>query len=215
VWQVPQPTRSNGGALATAGNLVFEGLNSGDFVAYAADTGKQLWSYPVQNGVLSNPITYTLDGKQYVTLLTGWRASFEGKPDWDYRLQKRRVLTFVLDGKVTLPPLQLVDRPIVDDPGMQIDAVLAKHGAFLFNTSCMICHGVAMRSGGAAPDLRKSGVPLSADAFAGVVRDGGSKRSGMPAFEEYTREDLEGLRMYIRQRARADLAAKGDAARQF
>jgi quinohemoprotein ethanol dehydrogenase len=216
VWQVPQPTRSNGGTITTAGNLVLQGLNSGEFVAYAADTGKLLWSYPVQNGVLSNPITYTLDGKQYVTVLTGFRSSFEGKPDWDYRQQKRRVLTFVLDGKVRLPPAHYVARAIVDDPGIRIDETQAKQGAYLFNTSCVICHGMGMRSGGAAPDLRKSSVPLNADAFAAVVRDGGLSRSGMPSFDEFSREDLDGLRMFIRQRSRADLTAQsGEAVRQF
>ncbi|MEZ5735534.1 MAG: hypothetical protein R3E09_06970 [Novosphingobium sp.] len=44
VWEVPEPNTFNGGVLATAGNLVFQGLNSGEIVAFAADSGKKLWA---------------------------------------------------------------------------------------------------------------------------------------------------------------------------
>jgi quinohemoprotein ethanol dehydrogenase len=207
-WQIPQNTRMNGGTITTAGNLVFQGLNTGDFVAYAADTGKLLWSFPAQNGILGNAITYSIDDRQYITVLTGWRSSFPGKPDWDYRQQKRRVLTFALDGKARLPAAEFADRPIVDDPAIRIDPTGSALGARIFNTSCTICHGIGMRSGGAAPDLRKSSIPLAADAFAAVVRDGALAQAGMPGFKELTGQELEGLRMYIRQRSREDLAGK-------
>jgi quinohemoprotein ethanol dehydrogenase len=215
-WQIPQNTRSNGGTITTAGNLVFQGLNTGNFVAYAADTGKLLWSFPAQNGILGNAITYSVAGKQYVTVLTGWRSSFAGKPDWDYRQQKRRVLTFVLDGKAELAPAEFLEQPVVDDPAMKIDPAQAALGARIFNTTCVICHGIGMRAGGAAPDLRKSGVPLEAGAFKSVVVDGGLVERGMPRFSDLTDPQLEGLRVYIRQRAREDLAGKAaDTTRPF
>jgi quinohemoprotein ethanol dehydrogenase len=73
-----------------------------------------------------------------------------------------------------------------------------------------------MRSGGAAPDLRKSQIPLDAEAFNSVVRDGALGRAGMPGFNELSELELAGLRMYIRQRAREDLAGKaGDNTKPF
>jgi quinohemoprotein ethanol dehydrogenase len=65
-----------------------------------------------------------------------------------------------------------------------------------------------VHSGGAAPDLRKSSIPLDADTFKSVVRDGALAPAGMPSFDEFTEQELEGLRMYIRQRCRDDLAGK-------
>jgi quinohemoprotein ethanol dehydrogenase len=208
VWQIAQNPRMNGGTITTAGNLVFQGLSTGDFLAYAADSGKLLWSFPAQNGILGNAVTYSIDGKQYLTVLTGWRSQHPGKPDWDYRQQKRRVLTFTLDGRVKLPPAEFVDRPIVDDPAIPIDPAKSALGAQIFNTTCFNCHGPAVHSGGAAPDLRKSSIPLDADTFKSVVRDGALAPAGMPSFDEFTEQELEGLRMYIRQRCRDDLAGK-------
>jgi quinohemoprotein ethanol dehydrogenase len=206
-WQVPQSGQANGGTIATGGNLVFQGLGSGDFVAYAADSGKRLWSYPVQNGILGNAITYTVRGRQYVTVITGWRRNGPTTPQWDYRQQKRRVLTFAIGGKATLPPAIFTEEPIADDPAFAIDPAKAAVGEAIVTQSCRICHGTVLRPGGGAPDLRKSAIPLDAEAFQSVVRDGALMQRGMPSFAEFTPAELEGLRHYIRQRARADLAA--------
>ena len=201
-WKVPQNGMLNGGTITTAGNLVFQGLNTGRFVAYAADSGRQLWSFDAQNGILGNAITYTVGGRQYVTVITGFRSSFANTPNWDYREQKRRVLTFALDGRASLPPVEPVDQPIQDDPAFTVDADKAKIGGGIYNQSCVICHGAGMIAGGAAPDLRKAGAPLDADAFRQIVHDGALMDRGMGRFDNLTDAELEGLRHYIRQRAR-------------
>ena len=201
-WKVPQNGMLNGGAITTAGNLVFQGLNTGKFVAFAADTGKQVWSFDAQNGILGNAISYTAEGRQYVTVITGFRSSFANNPNWDYRQQKRRVLTFMLDGKATLPPVVAADDPIADDPAFTVDAAKSAIGAGIFNQSCVICHGAGMIAGGAAPDLRKSQIPLDGDAFYQVVHEGALMPRGMGRFDNLTTAELDGLRHYIRQRAR-------------
>ena len=66
----------------------------------------------------------------------------------------------------------------------------------------MLGMGAGMMAGGAAPDLRKSAVPLDAETFKSVVHDGALMARGMGAFEQLSDADLEGLRHYIRQRAR-------------
>lgn len=60
-----------GGALATAGNLVFTGEGNGHFNAYDARTGKRLWTFQAGAGCNAPPVTYMLDGKQYIAVGCG------------------------------------------------------------------------------------------------------------------------------------------------
>lgn len=203
VWSLPQPGVTNGGVLTTGGNLLFQGLNDGRFVAYSADKGKELWHFNAQNGILSAPISYSFGGKQYVTVIASFRSSFAGTPNWDYRQQKRRVLTFVIDGKATLPTEQIVETPIADDVNFVVDAEKAKLGAAAYNTSCVVCHGTGVNAGGAAPDLKKSEIPLDKDAFKSVLHDGVLMSRGMGKFANLSDADLENLRHFIREKARA------------
>jgi alcohol dehydrogenase (cytochrome c) len=63
------------GALATAGNLVFIGHADGSLTAHDAKTLKEVWSFNVGSGINAPPITYSVDGKQYVAVLVGSRQS--------------------------------------------------------------------------------------------------------------------------------------------
>ena len=98
----------NGGLLSTAGNLVFQGTAAGEFIAYRASDGAKLWSFATQTGVIAAPMTYTVDGRQYVSVLVGWGGVFPlvaGELAYKSgRLPNRsRLLTFALDAKATLP----------------------------------------------------------------------------------------------------------------
>jgi alcohol dehydrogenase (cytochrome c) len=70
-WQVKTEQPMIGGALATAGNLVFTGEGNGHFNAYDARTGKTLWSFTGGAGCNAPPVTYSLDGKQYIAVACG------------------------------------------------------------------------------------------------------------------------------------------------
>ena len=101
----------NGGLLSTAGNLVFQGTAAGEFVAYRASDGAKLWSFPAQTGIIAAPMTYTVDGRQYVSVVVGWGGVFPlvtGELAYKSgRLPNRsRVLTFALDGKAALPAVE-------------------------------------------------------------------------------------------------------------
>ena len=72
--------------MTTAGNLVFAASNAGEFEAFSADKGEKLWSGNLMPG-FANPVSYMLDGKQYVSVLAG-------------RAGKGRLYTFALDGNV-------------------------------------------------------------------------------------------------------------------
>jgi len=70
-WTAMTPQPLIGGALVTAGNLAFMGEGDGDFDAFDATTGKKLWSYNLGAGVNAPPITYTVDGQQYIAVAAG------------------------------------------------------------------------------------------------------------------------------------------------
>jgi quinohemoprotein ethanol dehydrogenase len=72
VWRVTQANFENGGVLSTAGNLVFQGTADEELHAYNAESGERLWSMPTQTGVLAPPVTYSVDGEQYVAVVVGW-----------------------------------------------------------------------------------------------------------------------------------------------
>lgn len=201
-WEIPQPNTFNGGVLATGGKLVFQGLNTGDFGAYNAETGEKLWAFDAQNGILAAPISYSVGGRQYVTVIASFRSSFANQPNWDYRQQKRRVLTFALGTQRKLPKFTRVAEPVVDDPAFVIDPKKVAVGAGIYGTSCVICHGGGMIAGGAAPDLRKSSIPLDKDAFYQVVHEGALMGRGMGRFNVLSDDEVEAVRHYIRQRAR-------------
>ena len=217
VWQVETAGVSNGGTLATGGDLVFQGLADGYLHAYSAKDGKDLWSFFAGVAVTGVPITYSVDGKQYVTItagpLGGSTAAFgsiSARWGWDPRVHPRRLLTFTLDSNSQLPSTP-PRRPAVplDPAQFVVDPAKAKQGEYEY-ARCTLCHGMGVVAGGIAPDLRASPVLLSPEAFAHVVRDGALASRGMPRFAELTDAQLEALRHFVRQTARRDLAAPRD-----
>ncbi|QIG53797.1 PQQ-dependent dehydrogenase, methanol/ethanol family [Altererythrobacter sp. BO-6] len=218
VWEVPHDTFWGAGTLTTAGDLVFQGLADGRFMAYNARTGEKLWTFDAGLGISAPPITYKIGNRQYIALLVGFGGGFSGLggPDaanlgWSYRTHTRRLIAFALDGKAKMPdqPPPLVPKPLVSD--FVPDARLAKAGNNLFNRGkiegmCWGCHGAGAISGGAAPDLRASPVMLDSAEFDMVVRQGMRTQSGMPAFPELTDEELESIRHYVRWEADAAAA---------
>jgi alcohol dehydrogenase (cytochrome c) len=75
-WRNPHPMMAS--MLATAGGLVFTGLPTGEAVAFDAASGRLLWQFQTGSGVHSNPVTYAVNGKQYVAVLSGWGGWLEG-----------------------------------------------------------------------------------------------------------------------------------------
>jgi len=70
-WEIPDPYPNWGGTLNTDGGLVFYGSNSGDFRAVDRNSGKVVWSTRLGSGIIGNPITYKVKGKQYVSIFAG------------------------------------------------------------------------------------------------------------------------------------------------
>ena len=89
LWQQKTKDPLVGGVLATAGGLVFTGEGSGDFAAYDAKTGEKLWHFNCGAGVNAPPISYVIEGKQYVAVAAG------GSQIWGFR-QGGAVIVFGL-----------------------------------------------------------------------------------------------------------------------
>jgi quinohemoprotein ethanol dehydrogenase len=214
VWTIPQKMTPNAGTLTTAGNLVFQGRADGNLLAYDASNGRVLWTYDLGLGIAAPPITYEIDGKQYISLLVGWGGGASGLGNllssekhnpqqlgWSYGTHMRRLVTFSLDGMVNLPALPPPHFPKpIEAPEFIVNPTKAAYGAQLFGF-CSSCHGGGAVAAGMAPDLRASEIPLIKEAFAAVVRDGAKIAAGMPVRPDITDEQLEALQHYIRQRA--------------
>lgn len=215
-WEVRHDTLWNGGAMTTAGNLVFQGTGRGQLIAYDAATGEKRWSFDAGLGIIGAPMTYAVDGVQYISILVGYggaagmgTALFDY--GWRFNEQPRRLLTFAL-GKRTPLPAGASSRKLnaVDDPALTIDVAAAAEGFKLYNATCMLCHGVQVESGGSiAPDLRESRLAMTWDAFKSVLREGLLSAAGMPKYDDLSDQDLRAIFMYIRQRAR-ETAQAGD-----
>jgi quinohemoprotein ethanol dehydrogenase len=91
-WRVRFDTRENSGVLTTGGDLVFSGTASGRFMAHDAETGKELWSTQLY-ATIASPITYELDGEQYVAVMSGTLAN--NPPG--------RLFVFALGGSARVP----------------------------------------------------------------------------------------------------------------
>lgn len=208
-WEVRYTqTLWNGGTLATAGNLVFQGTGRGQFIAYDARDGRELWSFNAGLGIIAAPMSYAIDGVQYISLLVGYGGTANiGKVTdygWRYNEQTRRLLTFALGKHAALPPGSppRFEVRAVDDPDFSIDAHQAAQGEKL-SFRCSSCHGIHLENfAGIAPDLRESVLAKNWEAFDAIVRGGMLAAMGMPRFEDLSEEEARALFMYVRKRAR-------------
>ncbi|MBN8832240.1 MAG: PQQ-dependent dehydrogenase, methanol/ethanol family [Sphingomonadales bacterium] len=212
-WRVPYSLPGSGGTLATAGNLVFQGTIEKTFAAYRADNGKKLWDMPVDNVAIGGPVTYTIDGEQYVAVNVGWSGSIVAglsKIPGGFRVSAARLLVFKLDAKgVTLPPLPppvALPRP----PFLRASEAEVRHGAQLYGETCSRCHGENARGG--LKDLRYM-TPETRAQFLDIVLGGARADRGMASFRDIlSKPQAEAIHNYLIARANEDWA--DDAAAQ-
>jgi alcohol dehydrogenase (cytochrome c)/quinohemoprotein ethanol dehydrogenase len=214
-WSVPYKGPWNGGTLATAGNLVFQGSAAGEFAAYSADAGKKLWSFPAQTGIIAAPMTYAIKGEQYVAIMVGWGGVYDlaagAVANKSGSVQNiSRLLVFKLGAKGQLPPMKPAAERVLDPPAFTGKPEQVTMGGDLYGRYCSVCHGDAAIAGGLVPDLRHSGAIGSADAVRSVVIDGALQHQGMVSFRAALKpEDVENIRQYLIKRANEDKALGG------
>ena len=133
-WRVDHQGPWNGGVLSTGGNLVVQGLATGKVEIYRADTGEMLWSFPAQTGVMAGPVTYTVDGQQYIAVAAGWGGSFSlvsGELAKSHNAATRnisRILAFKIGGTASLPDPPPLPVMKLDPPPMPTDEASIKRG---------------------------------------------------------------------------------------
>jgi quinohemoprotein ethanol dehydrogenase len=207
VWRVKTPIHFNGGVLATGGTLVFQGQMDSKFNAYDARNGHLLWTFDAKAPVIAPPISYSVNGRQYVTVITGNGTSggFLGaalaRYEIDYRTQARRVLTFAIGGGATLPAKIPHVVKAIDDPDFVSDPTTEARGSMVYDTRCLVCHGGGVAAAGTAPDLRMSGAILSQQSLDAIVHDGALVSQGMPKFDELTDQERSDVRQFLRAAA--------------
>ncbi|MEN8162404.1 MAG: c-type cytochrome, partial [Myxococcota bacterium] len=188
IWKVAHRSEVNGGALATAGNLVFHGSGDGALAAYRAADGAKLWEAPIGIGVMAPPISYRVDGEQYVAVSVGIGGSAGlNLAEFDYQ-NAGFVIAWKLGGGAKLPtiakrpPGRVVVEP-TDAPPERIAA-----GQALYAEHCFRCHGMGTKSGGLLPDLRFSSRATHAR-WNDIVLGGIRADRGMASFADVLDEE--------------------------
>ncbi|MCX7069941.1 MAG: PQQ-dependent dehydrogenase, methanol/ethanol family [Gammaproteobacteria bacterium] len=216
VWRQSYVTVWNGGTLSTAGNLVFQGTADGRFVAYSADKGEKLWETPANTGVMAGPISYSIDGEQYVSVAAGWGGAFPvilgGLSEPAKVRPEARVLTYKLGGTAALPTPKALPARQPEPPAFTPEPKKVARGRDLYNAHCGMCHGPNAIAGSVLPDLRY----LSAEKhgiFAGILA-GAYAQKGMPSFMDVlAAEDVDSIHHYLVKRAQdlqGELAVAAD-----
>jgi quinohemoprotein ethanol dehydrogenase len=206
-WRVPHAHAGNGGTMATAGNLVVQSTISKTLSIYKADTGDLLWEMPIDSVAPGGPVTYMVDGKQYIAVNAGWNSALVyglnegGKP---FTYAPARLLVFALDATgVELPPPPEPGE-LSAPPDTQIDPEQADRGEVLFAANCQLCHGQSAIGG--LKDLRFMSSETH-DEFLDIVLKGLRADKGMPIQDSLTREQAEDIHAYLIKRAQEDWQA--------
>ena len=211
-WTVQYPGPTNGGTLATAGNLVFQGTAGGEFRAYTADTGKKVWSFPTQTGVIAAPMTYSVKGVQYVAILAGWGGVWDvsaGEIVGKMTRNISRLLVFKVGGTGKLPAAPPQSEAVLDPPPLTGTPQQIADGQSHYANSCSVCHGASAVAGKLNPDVRHSVALNKPKLWQEIVHDGLLKQNGMVAWAgQYSPAQIENIRHYVIKRANEDKALK-------
>ena len=218
-WAATLPLSVNGGVLTTAGNLVFHGEASGEFSAYAADIGKKLWSVRTSSAIQSVPVTYTVNGEQYVLMPIGLGGGFRlfGRVSDMATLESKRgpasLLAFKLGGTTAMPSIPAAIPDVPRPPAQTAAPEKIQQGASVYTKFfCHKCHSPEADGSGAwsldgeVPDLRY--MPLSVhQRFNAIVLGGSNQRNGMPKYSvppgwpwvntAMTQEEADALHAYL------------------
>jgi quinohemoprotein ethanol dehydrogenase len=189
----------DGGILSTAGNLVFQGLAGGDLCAYTADRGRRLACVPTGSHLGSAPITYAVDGVQYVAVQAGYGgvAIYAPIPPTTIAskyINENRVIAFRLDGGAVPTPPERVTIPVPLPPQNPASAQTIREGERLFTTYCSRCH---VFGPSITPDLRRID-PAVRSSLGAIVLGGQRAANGMGRFDDVLGEsDLTAISAYL------------------
>ncbi len=211
VWRSEEKNGPTGSVLSTAGGLVFSGggNNNNEFRAYDSVSGEKLWQFDTQTGVVAAPISYELDGKQYIALSVGINQAGNY-----YAPSYSRMLVFTQDGIAQLPEPISFTPPALNPPELVASVAQIQAGEASYSQNCSICHGNGGASRGANfPNLTVSPLLHSQLGFDQVVLEGVRTARGMVSFaDSLDADESEAIRSYLIARATELLSASQPAA---
>jgi quinohemoprotein ethanol dehydrogenase len=202
-WTQDYASPWNGGTLATAGDLVFQRTADGRLVAYNATNGEKLWDAALGGGVIAAPITYELDGQQYVSIAVSWGGVFGQSQRSTDHASPGTVYTFAIGG----------DRQVSGSRALQVGAAHFRvkydpkdvpAGFGLYVSNCLFCLGVpGVDKGGNIPNLGCVDADLITKLDEAVFNKAFAEM-GMPDFTgKLKAEDLEKIKAFIQGTADA------------
>jgi mono/diheme cytochrome c family protein len=204
-WRVSHALPSNGGVLATAGDLVFQGTPDGELAAYRADTGAELWSFNGPNGIIAAPISYAVADEQYIAVMAGYGGAAGISSPFAANTTTApngRLLVFKLGGAATLPSTPLVRLP-ANPPTTTWPAEVEDRGEALYAANCSLCHGPSSYSAGVLPDLRRSPALADESTWNVIVLKGALEPRGMINFSPWLKPgDVDAIRAFVVKQAR-------------
>jgi len=212
-WAVPaRGWQDRAGVLTTASGLAFQGSIDGTFRAFDIRDGRLLKSIDTGSSILAAPMTYRVNGVQYVAVMAAWGGGgFPYVPTYSaaYRRGNQgRILAFRLGGGSVPLPAELPSLEVAPAPPVQLTAVTAatlEHGRALFFGNCVLCHANQHRS--ITPDLRRM-QPGTHAAFRRIVLEGALLANGMPRWDDrLSAGDVDDIHAYLidlQARTRAD-----------
>lgn len=195
---------NGGGVLSTASHLVFQGRGTGELVALDADTGETLHQISVGSSMMAAPMSYSVNGVQYIAILTGVGGGngndyVPGMAAYTYGNVGRLVAFKLNGGEVPKRPEILYARTSKAPPEIprRGTSLQIAEGESLFLRNCAKCHANIDGRGAGIPDLRR----MSADtheAFAEIVLEGTLAERGMGAFSDLLNANqVEALHTYL------------------
>jgi quinohemoprotein ethanol dehydrogenase len=201
VWSVNQKSFWNAGILTTE-ELVFQGAGEGDFVIYDAKNGEKLWHFPLQTGIVAPPITYLIDGVQYVTLVAGWGGGMALWAKYTDQMNPGGVYTFAIGGTKDAPQFPAQTPPELVNLEFTATNEQIEHGSRLSERYCSKCHGGGL--GGAIPGLIYS-KPKTFEIFNQIVGEGAFLGKGMPKFNDrLSEQDIQDIKLYLLSSAQSE-----------
>jgi len=215
VWRAQYKRPWSGGVLSTDGNLVFQGTSDGRFIAYAADSGELLWSMDTGQGIVAPPISYKLDGEQFIGVQVGYGGAYAlmGGLEAANKNPGRngRMMVFKLGGQELEKPVATIAQLNPTLIELNPDSLTIAKGEYEFHEHCQYCHGTGAIGGGVLPDLRMLDTQGNA-AFLGSVL-GGVHGSGMASFKDVLTLE-QGIQIHEYIKSQAILTGVATAAEQ-
>jgi quinohemoprotein ethanol dehydrogenase len=198
-WEQQTQSLWDGGILSTGGNLVIRGDSAGFLTVYAADKGKVLKRLDVGTSIMAAPMTYRVNGVQYISVMAGYGGGVLFLPfppesaAFKYGNQGR-IVTFRLDGGVTPKPPAVIDPPPQSLPAREGNSATIDRGEVLYNRYCGRCHAFGRAL---LPDLRQIS-PATHQLFYQIVLKGIYQGKGMGRWDDVlSTDDAQAIHAYL------------------